>query len=78
MPIDRNGLASDAFAITPSDSTQQRSGAIYAGAGGSIAVRTEDGTTLTFGNAAAGSIIPVKVTMILATGTTATGLIGFR
>lgn len=78
MSIDRNGLASDAFSITPSDSTTQRSGALYTGSGGAIAVKTEDGTTLTFSSAAAGSILPVKVLQVLATGTTATGLIGFR
>lgn len=78
MSIDRNGLASDAFAVTPSDSTTQRSGALYTGSGGSIAVKTEDGSTITFVSAAAGAILPVKVVQILATGTTATGLVGFR
>ena len=78
MAIDRAGIASDAFAITPHDTNQQRASAIYTGAGGNIAVQTEDGTTLTFASAAAGTILPVRVLRVLATGTTSTGIIGFR
>jgi hypothetical protein len=78
MAIDRAGIASDAFAITPSDATTQRASAIWVGAAGNVAVRTEDGTTLTFSGAQAGSIIPVRTLQILSTGTTATLLCGFR
>jgi hypothetical protein len=78
VSIDRAGIASDAFAITPSDATTQRALALYTGSGGSIAVKTEDGTTLTFVSAAAGSILPVRVSQVLATGTTAVNICGFR
>lgn len=78
MPIDRNGIASDAFAITPSDATTQRAQAVYVGAAGNVALKTEDGTTLTFVGAQAGTILPVKTLQILATGTTATNLAGFK
>ena len=78
MAIDRMGIATDAFVITPSDSTVHRAQAVYVGGAGNIAVKTEDGTTLTFSGAQAGTILPVKTSQVLATGTTATNLIGFR
>lgn len=78
MAIDRNGIASDAFSITPSDATTQRASAVYVGSAGNVAVKTEDGTTLTFSGAQAGTILPVKTNQILATGTTATNLVGFK
>jgi hypothetical protein len=78
MAIDRNGIASDAFAITPSDASTQRAQAVYVGGAGNVAIKTEDGTTLTFVGAQAGTILPVKTLQILATGTTATNLAGFK
>jgi hypothetical protein len=78
MSIDRNGLASDAYSVTPSDATTQRAAALFVGGAGNVAVKTEDGTTLTFTNVQAGSILPVRVSQVLATNTTATTITGFR
>ncbi len=78
MSIDRAGVTSDAFAITPSDATTQRAVAIWVGGAGNVALKTEDGTSVTFVGAQAGSIIPVKTQQILATNTTATSLVGFK
>jgi hypothetical protein len=78
MAIDRVGIASDAFAVTPSDSAAQRAYAVWVGGAGNVAVRTEDGTTVTFTGAQAGTILPVRVSQVLATGTTATAICGFR
>jgi len=78
MSIDRAGIASDAFAITPHDTNQQRAAALYTGSGGNIAVKTEDGTTVTFASAAAGTTLPIKVLQVLATGTTASNILGYR
>jgi hypothetical protein len=78
MPLDRHGIASDAVAITPHDTTANRFEALYTGAGGTIIVRTQDGTTVTFASAQAGTILPIKTNLVLSTGTTATGLVGFR
>jgi hypothetical protein len=78
VSIDRAGIASDAFSIVPSDSTTQRAAAIWVGGAGAVAIKTEDGTTVTFSGAQAGTIIPVKTLQILATGTTGTSLVGFR
>lgn len=78
MAIDRAGITSDAFVITPSDATTQRALAIWVGSAGNVAVKTEDGTTVTFSGAQAGGIIPVRTLQILSTGTTAGSLVGFR
>ena len=78
MALDRQGITSDAFTITPSDATTQRAVALWVGGAGNVAVKTEDGTTVTFSGAQAGSIIPVKTMQVLATGTTATLLTGLR
>ncbi len=78
MAIDRAGLASDAFTITASDATTQRAAAVYVGVAGNVAVKTEDGTSVIFVGATAGSILPIKTLQILSTGTTATSLIGLR
>ena len=78
MAIDRQGIASDAFAITPSDSTVIKAQALWIGGAGNVAVKTENGTTLTFTGAQAGSIIPVRVSQVLATNTTASAIAGFR
>jgi hypothetical protein len=78
VSIDRAGIASDAFAITPHDTNTQRAASLYTGTGGAIAVKTEDGTTVTFASTAAGTILPIKVMQVLATGTAATSILGLR
>lgn len=81
-PFDSNqpGLtspASDGFAITPSDSTVlTTTRGIYVGTGGTLVVRTKAGTQLTFTNVGSGVILPFRCDKVLATGTTASGLIG--
>lgn len=67
---------STAAAITPSDSASQTYRAIYVGGAGNVAVKTTGGNTVTFTAPPVGSIIPVEVQQVLATGTTATLLIG--
>lgn len=68
----------DAALITPSDTAEVYFVAIRVGVAGNLAVRTENGTTLTIPNVAAGETIKLRVTKVLATGTTATGLVGFE
>jgi hypothetical protein len=78
MAIDKHGIASDAAAVTPHDTTANKFESIYTGSGGAIAVKTQDGTTLTFASTAAGTVLPIKTTLVLSTNTTATGIVGFR
>lgn len=69
--------AEDAAPITPSDSTDLAVGAraLYVGGTGDITGITRGGATVTFKNVAVG-IFPVSFRRILATGTTATFIIG--
>jgi len=74
------GLESSAeniAAITPHDSNELAnvSRGIYVGVGGDVKVTTRGGTTETFKNAAAGSVLPVRAKLVFATGTTATNLL---
>ena len=49
--------------------------AVYVGGGGDLAVRLQDGTELTLANVPAGTLIPIRVTRVLA-GSTATQIVG--
>ena len=70
--------AERAFAITGNDSTDLTifPRAIYVGGAGNIKVTTIGGDTVTFSGALAGTIIPVRVTRVFSTDTTATNLLG--
>lgn len=70
--------ATDAFAITPSDSvnfTQGMVRGIFVGAAGNVVVVTPQGNAVTFA-AGAGSVLPVCALRVNSTNTTATGLVG--
>lgn len=70
--------ATTGFAITPHDSTDFTfvTRGIYVGVGGDIVIVMKSGGALTFKNAVAGSVIPVRATRVNSTSTTATNLIG--
>lgn len=78
-----NGLdspATKAFAITPDDNTDlaQTTRAIYTGTGGTlVCTLADDSGDATFVSLPAGSILPVRVKRVKATGTTSSmNLIG--
>lgn len=70
--------ARDAVAITPSDSTNLTNMAksLYIGGAGNVSLITAKGTTVSFVGLPAGSLIPVQVSRVMATGTTATNIVG--
>lgn len=70
--------ASRALAITPSDSVSMAhaSRAIYVGQAGNLTVRLVSGDEVTLANVIAGMVYPLRATHVLASGTTATGLVG--
>ena len=73
--------ATDAAAITPHDTNEITNPprAIYIGTGGNIKVdMTGAGTGITFVNVQTGSILPIRVSLVYATGTTATDLVGIH
>lgn len=70
--------AYNAFAISPSDSSNlsQQTRGIYVGGDGNLKVTTAGGDTVTFQNAVAGTVLPVRAIKVFNSGSSATGLIG--
>lgn len=77
-----NGLespASHAFAIVPNDSGHlpEVTRALYVGGGGDLTVTLlRSSAPVTFPNVPAGTILPLRVTRLHATGTTAQSIVG--
>jgi hypothetical protein len=70
----------DAVTITPSDAAGAMSHvtrAIYVGAAGDIALLMQSGATVVLRGVPSGSFLPLRVRQVLATGTTADGIVGF-
>jgi hypothetical protein len=69
--------ADNLVAITPSDSTDlgNTSRAIYVGGAGNIVVTPAAGGSNVTLTVVAGAILPIRVSRVLSTGTTATGLV---
>ena len=65
------------FAVTPSDGSDQPQvcRGIWVGSAGNLAVTTRGGNTITLVGVAAGTLLPIRATRILATGTTATNIV---
>lgn len=70
--------AEGAFSITPNDSTDLTTStrSIYIGGDGDLNVDMIDGTTVLFTAVKAGSVIPIRVSRVRSTSTTATALVG--
>ena len=73
-----SGPAAHAFAVTPNDSSDlsETTRALYVGTAGSVAVVMASGASVSFGTIASGTVLPVRVTRVLATGTTASAILG--
>ena len=73
-----SGPASHAFAVTPNDGSDlsETTRALYVGTGGALAAVMASGATVTFASLASGTFLPVRVTRVLATGTTASAILG--
>jgi hypothetical protein len=71
--------ARSVFVITSSDTASLpiATKAIYVGRGGDLVLRAVgDGAAVRFTNVANGAILPIRVAAVLATGTTASDLVG--
>ncbi len=68
-----------AAAITPADQGDLAvvTRALYVGIGGDLAVRMCGGGVVTLVNVPSGTLLPLRIDQILASGTTAAGLVGF-
>jgi hypothetical protein len=68
---------SNAVAVTPHDSTDlsQTSRALFVGGAGNLVAVMAGGSTVTFTGVVAGSILPIRVTRVNSTNTTATSIV---
>lgn len=76
-----NGLDTPAtrwFAITPNDSTDlaAKPRALYVGGAGNVAISNGTDASVTLVAVPAGSLLPLRPDRVLATGTTATSIVG--
>lgn len=68
-----NSPSYKAVAVTKSDATLlPQTRGIYVGGTGDVAVKMADGGTVTFSAVPVGTILPIQVTQVLSTNTTAT------
>jgi len=66
-----------ALAVVPSNTADlaQVTRGVYVGQTGDLALTMADGSTVTFANVQAGSLLPLRAVRIRATGTTATSIL---
>lgn len=69
-------VASDAVAVTPSDSGSHFYRALYVGGAGNVSLVTAAGNAVTFTALNAGTLLPVATQRINLTSTTASNLVG--
>ncbi len=72
----RENAPVSATAITPHATNANEYSMIYVGGAGNVALQTESGNNVTFTAVPAGQYIFVRTRLVLASGTTATLLIG--
>lgn len=72
-----DGDAQYAEAVTPHDVNQLAvvGRALYIGGAGAVAVVTEGGQSVTFAAVPVGTLLPIRVKQVKATGTTATNIV---
>lgn len=72
------GPASNAFDIAPGDGSDLAivTRALWVGGAGAVKLTTQGGDTVTLSGVTAGSLIPIRVSRVFSTGTTATLLVG--
>lgn len=69
--------AQDAVAVTPNDSTVVAFRGLWVGGAGNVAIKGINGNTaVTLVGVPAGTLLPVAVSRVMATNTTATNIVG--
>lgn len=78
--VDLTAPASHAEAITPNDTAplEHATRGLYSGTGGDVRFTTVEGDTITLTGLLPGVIYGLRVSHVLSTGTTASGLVGLR
>lgn len=72
--------ADNFFSVTPSDGSDLAivPRGLYVGGAGDLVVHDRSGTAVTFVGVPAGSVLPIRAFRVLATGTTATSIVGLH
>ncbi len=70
--------ATHGFVVTPNDGIDlpEVTRALYVGAAGAVALVLASGASVSLSGVHGGTVLPLRVARVLATGTTATGLVG--
>lgn len=63
-------------AVTPNDATPNVFEALFVGTAGTLKVTRPGGTTVTFGAVPAGTLLRIQTTLVWATGTSASNIVG--
>lgn len=72
--LNSSGVADE---ITPHDTnTVEKTRGLYVGTGGDITVVNLQGNSVVFANVPDGTILPIRITAVKATGTTASDIVG--
>ena len=68
-----------AMEIMPSDLNEQShvTRALYVGMGGDVVVRLKEDVVVTLANVPSGTFLPLRIQQVLASGTTASAIVGF-
>ena len=75
-PVGQSDPVTRGSVVTPSDSTTYSiARALWVGAAGNVAVTTVDGDVLTFVGVQAGTLLPVRVSKVMSTNTTASSIL---
>lgn len=76
----RSDQAAGGAAVTPSDTVGFgfTSFGLYVGGAGNVVAVMANGETLTFNGVTAGTLLPIQVTRVNATSTTATNIVALR
>ena len=70
--------ADTAQTVTPSDTAPNVYARLYVGGAGNVKVTAESGDVTTFTAVPVGTVLPIRVQLVWATGTTATNIVGLR
>lgn len=76
QPLFAAHSADTASSITTSDTAPNVFTRIYVGGAGNLKVTTERGDVVTFSAVPVGTVLPIRTSLVWATGTTATNLVG--
>lgn len=78
FPSPASAASAQFFVVTPNDTTELPYAvrSLYVGGGGDVSVKNAFGVSVLFKAVPTGSVLPVRTSTVMATGTTATNIVG--